>query len=157
MLWWRTDSMPYDAGSRKDVRVMEKQAKLEEQQRREVVSGIMSVAPGRKWMCELLEHCHIFSTSFSDAAIRMAFMEGQREVGLLLLTDIMAACPNEYITMMGERNARQSAIDARLSRRRPNADGSDSGSEADDGSSGDDSANFDDAGADNYAGSETRG
>src|SRR5215467_13560298 len=124
------DTMPYDAGNRKDVRALEKRAKLEEQQRREIVTGIMSVAPGRKWMCDLLEHCHIFSTSFSDAAIRMAFMEGQREVGILLLTDIMSACPNEYITMMGERNARQSAIDARLSRNRSDGDGSDSGSEA---------------------------
>jgi len=108
--------MPYDAGNRKDVRTLEKQAKLEETQRREVVTGIMSVAPGRKWMCDLLEHCHIFATSFSDVAARMAFMEGQREVGLLLLTDIMSACPDEYITMMGERNARQSSTDARLSR-----------------------------------------
>src|SRR5262245_21646192 len=143
-------SMPYDAGNRKDVRAMEKRAKLEETQRREVISGIMSVAPGRKWMCDLLEHCHIFSTSFSDAAIRMAFMEGQREVGILLLTDIMASCPDEYVTMMGERNARQSAIDARLSRDRPDGDGSSSGQGTDDGE-GDDGADLNVPGAERYS------
>jgi len=120
---------------------MEKQAKLEEQQRRECINGIMSVAPGRKWMCDLLEHCHIFATSFSDAAIRMAFMEGQREVGLRLLTDIMASCPDEYITMMGERNARQSSIDARLSRE--DGDGSNSGQGPDDSPDSDDTADLD--------------
>src|SRR5215467_1326033 len=135
------DSMPYDAGNRKDVRTLEKQAKLEETQRREIISGIMSVAPGRRWMCDLLEHCHIFSTSYSDVAHRMAFMEGQREVGILLLTDIMASCPDNYVLMMGERNARQSATDARLSR--TDGDGSDSGSGSDDDSGGDDSADFD--------------
>lgn len=128
--------MPYDASSRKDVRAMQKQAKLEEQQRREVIGGIMSVAPGRKWMCELLEHCHCFATSYSDVAHRMAFMEGQREVGIMLLNDIMVSCPDEYITMMGERNARQSATDARLSQRREDTDGGDSGQGADNDSGG---------------------
>jgi hypothetical protein len=37
--------MPYDAGNRKDVRQAEKQAKLHEQQRKEIVTGIMSVRP----------------------------------------------------------------------------------------------------------------
>ncbi len=73
--------MPYDASNRRDVKAAEKQAKVAEQQRREVVTGIMSVAPGRSWMCDILEHCHIFATSYNDVANRMAFMEGQREVG----------------------------------------------------------------------------
>jgi hypothetical protein len=73
----------------------------------------------------------------------MAFMEGQREVGILLLTDIMAACPESYVLMMEERNARQSAIDARLSR--ADGDGSDSRPRSDDGE-GDDSADLDSAG-----------
>jgi hypothetical protein len=119
---------------------MEKQAKLEEQQRREVVTGIMSVAPGRRWMCDLLEHCHCFATSYSDVSNRMAFMEGQREVGIRLLDDIMRACPDEYIAMMGERNARQSAIDARLSRKDGN--GNDQGSGSDDDPNGDHAADL---------------
>ena len=137
--------MPYDAGNRKDVRALQKQAKLEDQQRREVVIGIMSVAPGRKWICELLEVCHIFATSFSDVGLRMAFMEGQREIGLRLLMDIMSSCPGEYIRMMEERNARQSAIDARLSRK--DTDRGDQGSGPDDDSGSDDAADLDDAGA----------
>src|SRR5882672_4979519 len=112
--------MPYDAGNRRDVRAAEKQAKLVEQQRREIVTGIMSVAPGRSWMCDILESCHIFATSFSDVGLRMAFMEGQREVGIRLLTDIMGACPDQYVLMMRERNERNSAYDARRSRKDTN-------------------------------------
>jgi hypothetical protein len=127
----------YDAGNKKDVRRLEKQAKLEEQQRREIVTGIMSVAPGRRWMCELLEHCHVFSTSFSDATNRMAFMEGQREVGLHLLGDIMSACPDHYVTMMRERNERSTTADAR---NRKDADGRDQGRGPDDDAASDDTA-----------------
>jgi hypothetical protein len=112
--------MPYDAGNRKDVRAAEKQAKLAEQQRREIVTGIMSVAPGRSWMCDILESCHIFATSYNDIPGRMAFMEGQREVGIRLLTDIMGACPDQYVLMMRERNERNSAYDARRSRQDTN-------------------------------------
>jgi hypothetical protein len=131
----------YDAGNRRDVRTAQKQAKVVELQRREVVNGIMSVAPGRKWMCELLETCHIFATSFSDVGLRMAFMEGQREVGLRLLADIMGACPDRYIEMMRERNERQSASDARYSRPERSTedpDGGDSDADADDDSGSDD-------------------
>jgi hypothetical protein len=113
-------SMPYDAGNRKDVRAAEKQSKLVEQQRREIVTGIMSVAPGRSWMCDLLEHCHIFHTSFHDSSNRMSFMEGQREVGIRLLSDIMGACPDSYVLMMRERNERDNVYDARRSRKDTN-------------------------------------
>ena len=112
--------MPYDASNRRDVKALEREAKLADQQRREIVNGIMSLEPGRRWMCDLLEQCHIFATSFSDVDLRMAFMEGQREIGLRLLMDVMAACPDQYITMMRERNGRQSAIDARGSRKDTN-------------------------------------
>lgn len=112
--------MPYDAGNRKDVRAAEKTARLHEQQRKEIVTGIMSVAPGRSWMCDLLEHCHIFHTSYNDLPHRMAFMEGQREVGIRLLSDIMGACPDQYVLMMRERNERNASYDAGRSRKDTN-------------------------------------
>jgi hypothetical protein len=142
--------MAYDAGNRRDVKAAEKAAKVADQQRKEVVNGIMSVAPGRSWICDILESCHIFATSFSDRGLRMAFMEGQREVGIRLLTDIMGACPDQYITMMRERNERASAADARHSGRAPDTDGRDSDADPDYDSGGDDSADL------NYGYGETQ-
>jgi hypothetical protein len=127
----------YDAGNKKDVRRLEKQAKLEEQQRREIVTGIMSVAAGRGWMCQLLEHCHVFATSYADVSNRMAFMEGQREVGLTLLADIMSACPDFYVTMMRERNERSTISDVR---NRKDTNGRDQGRGSDDDATDDDAA-----------------
>ena len=138
--------MPYDASNRRDVKALERQAKLADQQRKEIVNGIMSVEAGRRWMCDLLESCHIFATSFSDVGLRMAFMEGQREVGIRLLTDIMSACPDQYVTMMRERNERQSSIDSRHQRRDPNADGRDSDADPDYRSGSDDATDLYDGG-----------
>ena len=145
--------MPYDASNRRDVRQAAKSAKLAEQQRREIINGIMSVAPGRMWMCDLLEACHIFATSYSDVGLRMAFLEGQREVGLRLLMDIMGACPDQYVTMMRERNERASTNDVRYARRdSEDGNGRDSDPDADDGSGSDYPADFDYAGRDNAGG-----
>ena len=129
--------MPYDPTNRRDVKTAQKQAKVADQQRREIVNGIMSVCPGRRWICDLLETCHIFATSYSDVGLRMAFLEGQREIGIRLLMDIMASCPDQYVTMMRERNERQSANDSRSERRREDANGGNL--EPDDSGSGDDS------------------
>ena|SRR5215510_4499172 len=138
--------MAYDASNRRDVRTAQKLAKVAEQQRKEIMNGIMSVTPGRKWMCELLETCHIFATSFSDSQLRMAFMEGQREIGLRMLSDIMAACPDQYVEMMRERNARSSTDESRFQRRPEDTDGRDSNTNTDDESDGDDAANYDNDG-----------
>src|SRR5262245_18510863 len=132
--------MPYDASNRRDIREAQKQAKVAEQQRREIITGIMSFEAGRRWMHDILAGCHVFSTSFSDAGLRMAFMEGQREVGLRLLMDIMGACPDQYITMMREQNERSSASDARSERRNQDGDGRDSDPD-DDASGSDDGSN----------------
>jgi hypothetical protein len=146
--------MPYDAGNRKDVRAAEKESKLAEQQRREIVTGIMSVAPGRSWVCDILESCHIFHTSFSDVGLRMAFMEGQREVGIRLLSDIMGACPDQYILMMRERNERHAAHDAR--RRKPDTNGRDRQPDSDYRSEGDDGSDLYDELGDSVPGESVR-
>src|SRR5262245_7475991 len=101
--------MAYNAGERKDVRRAEKDAKLAEQQRRETITQIMDSIPGRRWMLEKLEECHVFRTSFHREPTAMAFAEGQRDIGLKLLNDIMVSCPDHYILMMRESNERRSA------------------------------------------------
>lgn len=117
--------MTYNAGERKDVRRAEKDAALADQQRREVMVQIMSAIPGRRWMLEKLEECHVFQTSYSREPIVMAFNEGQRDIGLRLLNDIMSSCPDQYILMMRENNERRSASE--LSRSQ-NGNGRDQGS-----------------------------
>ena len=119
--------MEYNAADRRDIRKAEKEAKLRELQRREIVTGIMSVSPGRDWMLDVLEFCHIFATSFSSESLNMAFAEGQRSVGLRLLGDIMSACPDSYVQMMRERNERDAArSNSRSSRDHSNGSGGDS-------------------------------
>lgn len=103
----------YNAAVRQNVRQAESAARLAERQATEIVRGIMSVKAGRQWMLGKLEACHVFAPTFSTNGLQMAFAEGERNIGLKLLADIMVACPDHYILMMREQNERSATADAR--------------------------------------------
>jgi hypothetical protein len=127
----------YNAAERRHVREAARASRVADRQRQDVVASIMSLVPGRQWMLELLEGCHLFASSFTGNALETAFAEGERNVGLKLLADIMRVCPQQYILMVQERNERDRANE----RRRDSSNGaSGPGSErdeVDDGSPGD--------------------
>lgn len=124
----------YDASNRRHVADAAKQAKAAEAERLNIVRGIMSLRAGRAYIHDELAACHVFATSFTTDALQMAFSEGERNRGLRLLNDVMAACPDEYIDMMREANERQLAADRRQ-QQSSNTDNS-SAREADDGADG---------------------
>jgi hypothetical protein len=66
--------------------------------------------------------------------IAMAFKEGERNIGLQILRDLMRACPDMYVLMMREANERDT-----LSERRSdtNGNGGDQGPDPDSGDDGD--------------------
>jgi len=100
-----------NAASRKDVRAQEKIAARLAVNDAEVVRGLMSTMVGRAWMHSKLEFCHIFSDPFTNEALLEAYRKGERNIGLALLADIMLHCPQQYILMMEEANARHTAAE----------------------------------------------
>ena len=103
--------MSYNAANRKDVRRLEKAARLSEHGRAETVGWLMGTMAGREWIYNWLSECHVFVSSFSLNAQEAAFREGERNVGLRLLNDVMQTAPDEYVLMMREENVRRSSSD----------------------------------------------
>jgi hypothetical protein len=97
---------PPNAANRKSIREAEKAAALAKLNDREAVGAIMSTLPGRAWMWRHLSLAHVFHTTFSPDPYASAFAEGQRSMGLALLDDIMAHCPEQYLQMTREANDR---------------------------------------------------
>ena len=104
------------------MRRLEKQARVDERARLEVTKGLMASVGGRQWIYERLAECHVFASSFSLNAYEAAFKEGERNVGLQLLNDVMQADPDGYVQMMREANARRSASDT-IAEQRGSEDG----------------------------------
>ena len=105
-----------NAADRKSIRRKEKASRLADVQRREVITQVMSTSFGRQWIWDHLAECHMFITTFNGDPYQSAFMEGQRSMGLALLTDIMQACPDAYIQAMRESNERHISNDASAER-----------------------------------------
>lgn len=95
-----------NAASRASVRAAEKESQQLDAVRRQVITGLMSHPDGRRYVHEELQSAHIFSTSFNADTHVMSFLEGERNSGLRLFADIMRHCPEQFIQMMREKNAR---------------------------------------------------
>ena len=118
----------FNAGDRGHVRLAEKQARLDERAKREVVGDLMAYGQGRQYIWELLSRAHVFTSSFAHDTVAMAFNEGERNMGLIVLGDIMAFCPEQFHVMMREANGRDNlAAERRRQRDNANSDGRDSG------------------------------
>jgi hypothetical protein len=64
---------------------------------------LMSNKQGRSLMYMQLGRAGIWRSSFSTDALAMAFAEGQRQTGLLLLSDLQTFCPDLCVQMMQEQ------------------------------------------------------
>lgn len=66
------------------------------------IREIMAFKKGRRFMWRMLEATHIFQPIFDLQNAVMAFNEGQRNIGLMLMADIQEASPEKYTLMMKE-------------------------------------------------------
>lgn len=97
---------PYDASNRKSVNTARKKAAARNKKRLEVVNALMQHKDGRRWIYEILERCHIYTTSFVQGDPHAtSFREGERNIGQSLLIDVQMAAGPEYLMMLGEARA----------------------------------------------------
>lgn len=93
----------YDAGDPEQVNLARKKAGRRKVNRLRVIEGLMSLPEGRKWMYDLLSRCHIYSTPFvAGDPYGTAFQAGEQNIGQMLLADVVAAAPENYILMCTE-------------------------------------------------------
>lgn len=89
-------------------------AKEERRQREKSQSDlrhVMNSKEGRRFIWRLLGETGIYRQSFSSDPLLMARNEGERNIGLKLLAELMEACPKRYLdaqneSMKDEENAR---------------------------------------------------
>jgi hypothetical protein len=117
----------YNAGNRKDIRQAEKASKIIERQNAEFISAALSTPQGRTWFHNLLVSCHLFADPFTGDALWEAHSKGERNVGLRIYTDILSNCPDQFVRMMREANARN----IRTDKPEPDADDADGTSQYD--------------------------
>jgi len=94
-------SEAFNAADPESVGRKKRKAERNENSRIAAFRAVMATREGRQYVWWLLEQCGIFRTSFTGNSTTF-FNEGQRNVGLVLIADINAACPEQYIVMLTE-------------------------------------------------------
>ncbi|HDY8290553.1 TPA: hypothetical protein RRG66_005079 [Klebsiella pneumoniae] len=57
---------------------------------------------GRRFIWRLIEQVGVWRTTYTGEALSAAFAEGKRNTGLKVFSDVMEACPDQYLAMAKE-------------------------------------------------------
>ncbi len=93
-----------ERGQAADRREAQAEKRLAREQEIADIKWLMSSRRGRRLMRRLLEMSGPFRLSFDTNAMRMAFNEGNRNMGNRLLNEVMTLSPELYPVMMKEQN-----------------------------------------------------
>jgi hypothetical protein len=91
-----------NASDESQVKKAEKREAFGRERDTDDLKSVLSTVQGRRFVWKYLEKCGVYTTSFSESPHRTMFLEGQRNIGLMLMADINAADPYLYVKMMNE-------------------------------------------------------
>lgn len=94
---------PFNAGDPIEVNKARKRASRKNSERLRVIQALMQHEDGRKWIYGLLERCHIYGNPIvpNDPYLTYANL-GEANVGKFIMSDVVAAAPEEYLQMCKE-------------------------------------------------------
>ena len=93
----------------REVRNQRRRARIKRRDQLAFITKVLGDPNGREWFYDLLSTCHQFSTSFDPNALKMSFREGERNVGLRIVADIIEASSDLYLLMLKEANSERNS------------------------------------------------
>jgi galactose-1-phosphate uridylyltransferase len=82
----------------------ERAAKAQRDKEIEDFKEVVRTKQGRRFIWRLLEEAGVYRSSFTGTS-QTFFLEGQRNMGLLLIREIHEICPDVYTTMLKEQES----------------------------------------------------
>lgn len=76
--------------------------RLERETEEADIKWLMSGKHGRRIVWRMLERSGVYRSTFNSDSMLMAFAEGNRNSGLMLMTQVTTLCPDEYAEMLRE-------------------------------------------------------
>lgn len=94
--------VPFDAGDPEAVRERNRDLRIAEKNRKDMIAAIMGLPQGRIYFYELLEFCGVGRNPFAANALVMSQQCGMLNVGQKIYADITSTVPDLYLLMMRE-------------------------------------------------------
>ena len=90
-----------DVGDPKKVKEAGKREKILRHRESEDLKWVLSTRRGRRFYWRVLSRCGIYKSSFEPSA-KIYFNEGERNIGLFLINELMTYCPEVHVQMIKE-------------------------------------------------------
>lgn len=90
--------MQKNASDEQQIANSKQKEKLSREKELNDLRFLLSTDQGRRFVWRYLEICGVYKSSFTGSS-ETFFLEGQRNIGLKLIADIMDADPEAYIKM----------------------------------------------------------
>lgn len=90
------------AASEANQRKIRQQAERDALTDKEVITSLMSLPSGRRWIWLKLAETRLFAEDESLDPQLLSYRQGQRNIGLRLLKSVQGHCPDMYIRMTQE-------------------------------------------------------
>ena len=94
-----------DVSDKKEIDAIKQKNKSNDDTFKEDIIWLMSNPRGRRIVYGDLVRCHMYETSFTGNS-QTFFKEGERNVALQRLQDIIDNCPDKYMVMLEENQNR---------------------------------------------------
>jgi hypothetical protein len=94
-----SEELAYDSSDEQHVKGRKTKAKIRREDQLSAMRHILEEEGGQEFFWRLLARCKLYETSFTGNS-QTFFNEGKREVGLWVLSEIVAADPAAYAKMM---------------------------------------------------------
>lgn len=106
------ETKPFDSGDQHQVDTRAKRLKVVAQSADQEFARMMEAPAFRAFVWKLLGRCHVYETSADVTnANNTFFREGERNIGLGLMADVLRLAPEQYQTMAAEAAKREEQID----------------------------------------------
>lgn len=93
----------YDTSDNKQVNIKRKKAARTRADRLKFIQAAMQHEQGRAWFCDIINRCRVFDNTFyGEETHNTAFKLGEQNIGKMILSDVLEAAPEQYMTMMAE-------------------------------------------------------
>ena len=92
----------YNASDPEQIEEAKLVQKFESSEKSKFIQMAMATEGGRRFFYDLLVFCSSFNTPFTADNNKTNFNCGKQTVGFMIIADLQATCPEEYLKMCAE-------------------------------------------------------
>lgn len=98
--------VPFNAADKESVAQQDRDARRKREGELADLRAALADPVASRVLWRVLERCHVYQTSFTGHGSRDSFLEGERNIGLWLISEMNEADPTGYANLIAKEKSR---------------------------------------------------